>query len=67
MVTDVVIPEMKSPELAKRLSSLYPEMNVLYMSGQSQSKFLLLHSRSTGQGCGSMDNIESGQLSRTKS
>ncbi len=32
-ITDIVMPEMKGPELAKRLSSLYPEMNILYMSG----------------------------------
>jgi DNA-binding NtrC family response regulator len=33
MVTDVVMPEMNGPELAKRLIPLYPEMKVLYMSG----------------------------------
>lgn len=33
MITDVVMPEMDGPELAKRLSSLYPEMKVIYMSG----------------------------------
>ena len=33
MITDVVMPEMKGPELAKRLSSSYPEMKVIYMSG----------------------------------
>ena len=33
MITDVVMPEMNGPELAKRLSSSYPEMKVIYMSG----------------------------------
>jgi len=33
MITDVVLPEMNGPELAKRLISLYPGMRVLYMSG----------------------------------
>ena len=33
MVTDVVMPKMQGPELAKRLSSLYPEMKIIYMSG----------------------------------
>jgi PAS domain S-box-containing protein len=32
-ITDVVMPEMKGSELAKRLSSSYPEMKVIYMSG----------------------------------
>jgi two-component system, cell cycle sensor histidine kinase and response regulator CckA len=33
METDVVMPKMYGPELAKRVSSLYPEMMVIYMSG----------------------------------
>jgi len=33
MVTDVVMPKMYGPELAKRLSSSYPEMKVIYMTG----------------------------------
>jgi len=33
MVTDIVMPKMHGPELAERLSSLYPEMKVIYMSG----------------------------------
>ena len=33
MVTDVVMPKMHGPELAKRVSSLYPEIMVIYMSG----------------------------------
>lgn len=33
MLTDVVMPGMDGPELAKNLSSLYPETKVIYMSG----------------------------------
>ena len=33
VITDVVMLEMNGPELAKRLTSFYPEMKVLYMSG----------------------------------
>jgi len=33
MITDMVMSEMNGPELAKRLTSFYPEMKVLYMSG----------------------------------
>ncbi len=33
MVTDVVMPKMHGPELVRRLSSSYPEMKVIYMSG----------------------------------
>jgi DNA-binding NtrC family response regulator len=40
MVTDVVMPEMSGPELAKYLSSLRPEMKVLYMSGYTDSAII---------------------------
>jgi DNA-binding NtrC family response regulator len=33
MITDVVMPDMNGPDLAKRIISQYPEMKVLYMSG----------------------------------
>ena len=33
LVTDIVMPRMSGPELAKRLTSFHPELKVLYMSG----------------------------------
>jgi signal transduction histidine kinase len=33
LVTDVVMPNMRGPELAKRLRSLRPELRIVYMSG----------------------------------
>jgi two-component system, cell cycle sensor histidine kinase and response regulator CckA len=33
LITDVVMPKMKGPEVADRLRSLYPQMKVLFVSG----------------------------------
>ncbi|PYV38968.1 MAG: hybrid sensor histidine kinase/response regulator, partial [Acidobacteria bacterium] len=39
MVTDVEMPEMSGPELARHLSPLRPEMKVLFMSGYTMETF----------------------------
>jgi PAS domain S-box-containing protein len=36
LLTDVVMPHMQGPELAKRVSELHPEIRILYMSGYAQ-------------------------------
>jgi len=40
LVTDVVMPRLSGPELAERLRSLRPELEVLYMSGYNDSRLL---------------------------
>jgi PAS domain S-box-containing protein len=36
MLTDVVMPHVQGPELAKHVAALHPEIQVLYMSGYAQ-------------------------------
>ena len=38
MVTDVIMPQMSGPELAKRLKEARAEIQVLYMSGYTDDK-----------------------------
>ena len=38
LVTDVIMPQMSGPELAKRLKEARPEIQVLYMSGYTDDK-----------------------------
>ncbi len=40
LVTDVLMPEMRGPELAKQVQALRPGLPVLYMSGYSDRTFL---------------------------
>ena len=36
LLTDVVMPHMQGPELAKQVAALHPEIQILYMSGYAQ-------------------------------
>jgi PAS domain S-box-containing protein len=36
LLTDVVMPHMQGPELARQVAALHPEIHVLYMSGYAQ-------------------------------
>jgi two-component system cell cycle sensor histidine kinase/response regulator CckA len=40
LLTDIVMPEMNGPELARRLRYFYPEMKVLFMSGYTDNAIL---------------------------
>jgi len=48
LITDVVMPRMNGRELANRLTSMFPDMGVLYTSGYSPD--CSLHSRTLNQG-----------------
>jgi PAS domain S-box-containing protein len=37
LLTDIVMPEMSGPEVAKQLLAIHPEMHVLYMSGYAEN------------------------------
>ena len=37
LLTDVVMPKMHGPELARRMSYFYPDMKVIYMSGYNEN------------------------------
>jgi two-component system cell cycle sensor histidine kinase/response regulator CckA len=47
LVSDVILPDMRGPELAAHLSRLHPEVRVLYMSGFTDNA--LMHSGSLPQ------------------
>ncbi|HEX8925869.1 MAG TPA: ATP-binding protein, partial [Terriglobales bacterium] len=47
LITDVILPEMRGPEVAEHVSNLHPEMRVLYMSGFTDNA--LMHSGSLPQ------------------
>jgi PAS domain S-box-containing protein len=40
LVTDVVMPQVRGPELAKRVTKLYPHICVIFMSGYSEDALL---------------------------
>ena len=48
MVTDVILPEMNGRELAKKITSLYPEIKVVYISGYTDD--VIVHHGVLGEG-----------------
>jgi FixJ family two-component response regulator len=48
LVTDVVMPDMKGPELYRRLKESYPALKVLYMSGFTQN--VIVHNGALNEG-----------------
>ena len=48
LLSDVIMPGLKGPELAQRLRALYPEMRVLYISGYSDVALKRLGVREDG-------------------
>ena len=40
LISDVLMPEMRGPELVASIRKLRPDLSVLYMSGYSDSSFL---------------------------
>jgi len=40
LITDVVMPEMNGQEVAERMQSLYPDINILFMSGYTANAFV---------------------------
>ena len=47
LITDVILPEIRGPQLAEQLSKIYPDMRILYMSGFTDNA--LMHSGSLPQ------------------
>ena len=39
LITDVIMPEMDGPTLAKNIRRLYPDLKIIFMSGYSEDRF----------------------------